>query len=185
MGLFDFASDFGNSIFGDDDEEASDKLLAHIEEDNPGVTGLQVTVEDGIATLSGEAESASAYEKAVLMAGNALGIETVQAGDLSVLSPNTDESIDDIFTEPSEETTTTMTSGEVISSKPINTNESYEPINTNVSYYVIQSGDSLWKIAEQFYGNGSKYQQLFEENREVIKNPDLIFEGQKIRIPVG
>ncbi|MCK5901883.1 MAG: LysM peptidoglycan-binding domain-containing protein [Cocleimonas sp.] len=119
------------------------------------------------------------------MAGNALGIETVQAGDLSVLSPNTDESIDDIFTEPSEETTTTMTSGEVISSKPINTNESYEPINTNVSYYVIQSGDSLWKIAEQFYGNGSKYQQLFEENREVIKNPDLIFEGQKIRIPVG
>lgn len=50
-------------------------------------------------------------------------------------------------------------------------------------YYTIVSGDSLWKIAKKYYGNGSKYTVLFEENREVIKDPDKIYPGQKIRIP--
>ena len=46
-------------------------------DDNPGVDDLQVEVKDGVATIKGKAKSASAYEKAVLMAGNALGIEEV------------------------------------------------------------------------------------------------------------
>ncbi|MGY0399087.1 MAG: peptidoglycan-binding protein LysM [Ostreibacterium sp.] len=53
----------------------------------------------------------------------------------------------------------------------------------NVDYYEIQKGDSLWKIAEKTYGNGSKYTAIFEANKEVIKDPDLIYSGQKIRIP--
>lgn len=53
----------------------------------------------------------------------------------------------------------------------------------NVDYYEIQKGDSLWKIAEKAYGNGSKYTDIFEANKEVIKDPDLIYPGQKIRIP--
>ena len=50
-------------------------------------------------------------------------------------------------------------------------------------YYVIQSGDTLWAIADKFLGNGSKYPEIFEANREVIEDPDKIFPGQKIRIP--
>jgi len=50
-------------------------------------------------------------------------------------------------------------------------------------YYVIKSGDTLWKVAEEFLGNGSKYPEIFEANREVIEDPDKIFVGQKIRIP--
>ena len=52
-----------------------------------------------------------------------------------------------------------------------------------VEYYVIKSGDTLWKIAAEFLGNGSKYPEIFEANREVIEDPDKIFVGQKIRIP--
>ena len=48
---------------------------------------------------------------------------------------------------------------------------------------LIQSGDTLWGIAERSYGNGARYQEIFEANREVIENPDLIYPGQKIRIP--
>lgn len=143
MGLFDFARNIGKKIFGSDDDDASEKLQAHIEEDNPGVEGLKVEVKDGVATIKGEAKSASAYEKAVLMAGNALGIEEVKADELV---------------------------------SPAQTVE--------VTYYEVAKGDSLWKIAEKFYGNGSKYTGIFEENREVIKDPDLIFPGQKIRIPM-
>ncbi|HFE48052.1 MAG TPA: LysM peptidoglycan-binding domain-containing protein, partial [Chromatiaceae bacterium] len=35
----------------------------------------------------------------------------------------------------------------------------------------------------KYYGQGAKYTLLFEANREVIKDPDKIFPGQKIRIP--
>ena len=52
-----------------------------------------------------------------------------------------------------------------------------------VMYYTIVSGDSLSKIAKQFYGNAMDYPKLFEANREVIKDADLIYPGQKIRVP--
>ena len=50
-------------------------------------------------------------------------------------------------------------------------------------FYTIQSGDSLSKIAKQYYGDAMKYPVLFEANREVIKHPDKIYPGQQIRIP--
>ena len=58
-----------------------------------------------------------------------------------------------------------------------------EPPPPPVQYYVIQSGDTLYGIAKEFYGNGMKYPDIFEANREVIQDPDKIYPGQKIRIP--
>lgn len=60
--------------------------------------------------------------------------------------------------------------------------DSPEPAD-DVEYYTIESGDSLSKIAKQFYGNAMDYPKLFEANKEVIKDPDLIYPGQKIRVP--
>ena len=54
-----------------------------------------------------------------------------------------------------------------------------------VEYYEIKSGDTLWAISSKFLGNGAKYTEIFEANREVIKDPDKIYPGQKIRIPLG
>lgn len=50
-------------------------------------------------------------------------------------------------------------------------------------FYVIKKGDTLWGIAKEFYGDGTKHELIFAANREVIKDPDKIFPGQKIRIP--
>lgn len=50
-------------------------------------------------------------------------------------------------------------------------------------FYTVEEGDSLSKIAKSVYGDASKWEQLFEANREVINDPDLIYPGQKIRIP--
>ena len=50
-------------------------------------------------------------------------------------------------------------------------------------FYVIQSGDTLSALAKKYYGNAMDYPRIFEANREVIKDPDKIFVGQKIRIP--
>ena len=49
--------------------------------------------------------------------------------------------------------------------------------------YTIVSGDSLSKIAKHFYGDASKWRQIFEANRDVIKDPDLIHPGKTIKIP--
>ena len=52
-----------------------------------------------------------------------------------------------------------------------------------VEYYTIVSGDSLSKIAKRYYGNAMDYPKLFEANKEVIKDANLIYPGQKIRVP--
>ena len=49
--------------------------------------------------------------------------------------------------------------------------------------YVIAKGDTLWAIAAAHYGDGNKYHDIVAANKEVIKNADLIFPGQKILIP--
>jgi nucleoid-associated protein YgaU len=51
------------------------------------------------------------------------------------------------------------------------------------SFVLVKSGDTLWGIAERELGNGARYTEIFAANREVIENPDLIYPGQKIRIP--
>ncbi len=50
-------------------------------------------------------------------------------------------------------------------------------------FYTVQPGDSLSKIAKQYYGDAMKYPEIFEANQEVIKDPNLIYPGQKLRIP--
>jgi len=142
MGLFDFAANLGKKLFGKDDD-AAEKIKKHIEAENPGIKNLGVGFENGKVKLSGEAESADAFEKAVLMAGNVRGVSDVAADEVKA---------------PKQE--------------------------AKVEYYVVQSGDSLSKIAKKFLGNAMKYPAIFEANREVIKDANLIYPGQKIRIPL-
>ena len=82
MGLFDFVGDVGKKIFGSE-AEASEKIKNYIEAENPGVANLAVSVQDGVATLSGQAESAAAMEKVILMAGNIQGISEVRTDNLT------------------------------------------------------------------------------------------------------
>ena len=50
-------------------------------------------------------------------------------------------------------------------------------------YYTVEKGDSLSKIAKQFYGDAMKYPVIFEANKPMLTNPDLIYPGQMLRIP--
>ena len=53
--------------------------------------------------------------------------------------------------------------------------------NTNAKYYTVVKGDTLWGIAQKFYGNGSRYPEIAKANN--ISNPNLIRVGQKLLIP--
>jgi nucleoid-associated protein YgaU len=53
----------------------------------------------------------------------------------------------------------------------------------SVRTYTVQAGDTLSKISQQFYGNSTNYMQIFEANRDQLKNPDQIRPGQTLKIP--
>ena len=55
--------------------------------------------------------------------------------------------------------------------------------NPYAQYYVVQKGDSLSKIAEEFYGDKMLYPKIFAANRNVLSDPNKIKPGQKLRIP--
>ena len=143
MGLFDFVRNIGRKVF-DRDAEANDKLKKEIESSLQGVEGLTVDYDaaSGVVKLGGTATSPEALEKAVLIAGNAMGVGSVNI---------------DAMKHPGE--------------------------SAGVDYYIIKSGDTLSAIAQHFYKDASKYPKIFDANREVIKDANLIFPGQKIRIP--
>lgn len=48
---------------------------------------------------------------------------------------------------------------------------------------VIQRGDNLWRIAEQYYGEGLRYSVIYGANSELIRDPDLIYPDQVFTIP--
>ncbi|MCB1865007.1 MAG: peptidoglycan-binding protein LysM [Chromatiales bacterium] len=144
MQFWEFGLSLGRKLFKKGDDEAT-SIQKHIEEDNPGVKDLKVAFNDGVVSISGEADSVEAMEKAVLMAGNVKGVKQVNAAGVVHPTPATE---------------------------------------IKVEMYQIKSGDTLSAIAKRYYGKASLYPRIFEANREVIKNPDLIFVGQIIRIPL-
>ena len=49
--------------------------------------------------------------------------------------------------------------------------------------YEVKSGDSLSKIAKHYYGSGNAWKTIFDANTDILKDPNKIFPGQKLKIP--
>jgi nucleoid-associated protein YgaU len=67
--------------------------------------------------------------------------------------------------------------------EPVSEPEAATEADAGARTYTVKSGDSLWKIAEAMYGNGSKYTKIFDANRDILDDPDKIFPGQELKIP--
>jgi len=155
MGVFSFLKGVGSSVFGGGNDAGDvEKLLTENLGDK--IQNLKAEVSEAKVALSGLCDSLPTKEKAILLSGNVKGIETVDGTNLGV-SPSGSAGQQPAGTELLE--------------------------NEESQFYEIKSGDTLSKIAKQFYGNANKYPLIFEANREVIKHPDKIYPGQMIRIP--
>ena len=157
MGLFSFIKDAGSKLFGESDEHKSENLTNSITEAGFEVENLEIIFEDEKVTIKGETDSKENVEKIILLIGNTEGVSEVD-NQLTI------KPLEEIIEEEIE------TIEEKI--------EEAEP-----KFYTVVAGDYLGKIAKEVYGDSSKYVELFEANKPMLKSPDEIYQGQVLRIP--
>ena len=74
--------------------------------------------------------------------------------------------------------------------RPENVAEEIVPVSSieekpaeKYKYYTVQKNDTLQKISRKFYGTTRKWKLIYQENKDVIKNPDRVYPGLKIKVP--
>jgi len=154
MGFFDrFTQSF---------EDEVNEALEKIRNMGLGIEDFSAVIQDKIVTLKGKAPSMDIKSK-VMEVFNQL-VETDNTLNLIEIPPPPPKE-EPVVEEPAvvEEEKPEETGGERI--------------------YEVVSGDTLGGIAKRFYGNAGKYMKIFEANRDILDDPNLIKVGQKLRIP--
>jgi nucleoid-associated protein YgaU len=158
MGLFNFGRDQGKAPktpIRQGEENANAQELA----DNLRALGItiqsgQITVKGEEVTITGTADNVAEKEKAILVIGNTKGVAKVN-DQIQVAAP-----------------------------KPAAAQPAAAPqAQPQSQFYEVKSGDTLSKIAKQFYGDAGRYSAIFEANKPMLKDPDEIYPGQVLRIP--
>jgi len=141
-------------LFGKSFDEKVEDAVAVINKSDLGVTGLKARVDGKIVTLEGVAANLEAKGRAMLEFNKMV---------------KTDNTINKIQLQGGPVSTTLPGPG--------------SPTVGEVTVYEVKAGDTLGAIAQRFYGKASLYPKIFEANRDILSNPDLIKVGQKLKIP--
>lgn len=168
MGLFDLfkrktnktASRNTTSNAGNSEANMALEVENMVRRNNLPIEDFSVDIKGGIATVYGQTSSSSDKSAVLLAVGNMNGVLGV------------DDRISVVATEPSRQESNTST-------PPVYSGGS----NSGSRTYTVKSGDSLSKIAKQFYGDPMKYMAIFEANTHILKDPNLIHPGQELIIP--
>ena len=141
-------------IFGKSFNEKVQDAVTALGKSDLGVRDLRATVVGKVVTLEGAAESLDAKNRIMVEFNRMVDTENTLNRIRIPEAP---------AAPPVQSSTPQKTEGETI--------------------YVVQGGDTLSALAQRFYGKASLYMKIFEANRDVLSNPDLIKIGQKLRIP--
>ncbi|PVB60959.1 peptidoglycan-binding protein LysM [Labrenzia sp. 011] len=76
-----------------------------------------------------------------------------------------------------------LAAGNILGIGKVEEEISVETSEPEATFHTVEKGDTLWAVAEKAYGNGSKYQAIFEANKPMLSHPDKIYPGQVLRIP--
>ena len=146
-------------LFGKSFEEQVAEAVKAIAGTIHGLRSLAATVDGKTVTLTGEADSVEAKGKA--MAEFNAAVETENTFNKIRLTA----------------TPATAAAATAVAPEPPADAEPEERI------HVVEKGESLSVIAKHYYGRAGLYTKIFEANRDVLSNPDLIKPGQRLRIP--
>ena len=76
-----------------------------------------------------------------------------------------------------------LTVGNTAGVESVHDNLAVEKPEPEAKFYTVAKGDTLSKIAKEFYGNANQYMKIFDANKPMLKHPDKIYPGQVLRIP--
>ena len=190
MGLIAFVKNAGKKLFGKKDKAPEAPELSQQELDaqkalelenlvrNLGldIQDLYIEVNDDVATIHGQADSLGNKEKAAIAIGNVEGIANVDDRivllETEPIGPATEEG--EAAGEEGEGETEMMGQS---------ADRSVGADYVGSQFHTVVKNDSLSKIAKKYYGNALKYPVIFEANRPMLKDPNLIYPGQVLRIP--
>jgi nucleoid-associated protein YgaU len=179
MGIFDFMKNAGEKIFKPGEAKKETAIKAHLDSFGSDFGGVSVEVDGDVATLTGSVPSTTAREKAVLIAGNIDGIDKVD-DRLVVNAPAIVAAAPDFSNVSGGVASTEAAIGSGAAAGGLASAGGGE---AESKFYTVKSGDTLSRIAKEFYGEASKYPQIFEANKPMLKDPDKIYPGQMLRIP--
>jgi nucleoid-associated protein YgaU len=171
MGIFDSIKNaFGKSEAEPDVTVAPSQMLRDAGIDP---SGLKFGFATGVITVSGEIAEEANRQRIVEILSATPGIDRIE-DNMTVAVPAPPE--------PEEPAAPATPEPAPAAAEETSPGESPAPEQSGRSY-TVESGDTLWKIAEEMYGNGTKYMVIFEANKDLLENPDRIFPGQKLVIP--
>jgi len=161
MGLIDFIKGAGEKLFGKDDDAA---------------TAAAEVAASAATKASAEKRKVESLERYVGRLG--LGIENLGIAvneDLVTVSG----------TAPNQEIRekTVLALGNTAGTARVDDRIVVEVAEPEAEFYTVVRGDSLSKIAKEYYGNPMKYPVIFEANKPMLSDPDKIYPGQVLRIP--
>lgn len=187
MGLFDFVKNAGDKLFGRDDDadrtQSTTSLRGHLRSHGIDPTGINFSWNRDTVVMEGTVPSQDVREKAVLIVGNVDGVERVDdrlrvAAGGATTAPRTAD-----FSGVSSTSSTVATSAPGAGATVAHSSPGSAGGDWSSRTYTVKSGDTLSKIAKQMYGEASKYDQIFQANQPMLKDPDKIYPGQVLRIP--
>lgn len=142
-------------LFGKSFEEKVKEALARLRSQFPGAT-IRANIQDEVVTLVGEVADMATKTK-VMAAFNEL-VETKNTiNQITIAKPAA----------PAPAAPPIAASG--------------PPVGARI--HEVVKGDTLSAIAKTYYGKAGLYMKIFEANRDILDNPDLIKVGQKLKIP--
>ena len=143
-------------LFGKSFDQKVKEAVAAIGGSIPGVRDLRATVDGKVVTLEGEADTMEAKGRVMTEFNKLVSTEN---------------------------TINRLRVKESPAAKQAQAAPAQAPKAEEGTTYIVQSGDTLSALAQRFYGKASLYPKIFEANRDILSNPDLIKVGQKLRIP--
>jgi len=181
MGLFSFIASAGAKLFGgkkpSEIPNLSDIIAKHVASVGLPMKHLHYWLEGETMVVSGWVEDKPTKEKVVLAVGNVEGVDKVE--DRIVVGPPPARPVVAAAPVLAESVVPQTPPAEALPSKEELAREAEW---TSKSYTVVK-GDTLGKIAKEFYGNAAKYPLIFEANKPMLSHPDKIYPGQMLRIP--
>jgi nucleoid-associated protein YgaU len=176
MGLFDFASKAGEGLRdaltggGAPDEN---ELRQTLQKNGITIQNLDLDIKGDTVRIAGVADTNAEREKAILALGNRKDVEKVEDSIL-VMQPQRANL-------GTAQQTGMATGGPTMAGGLGGQPRTPEAAETR--FHRVESGDTLSKISQQYYGEAGKYMQIFEANKPLIKDPDDIYPGQMLRVP--